>query len=150
MLSHTQYHHGILNISVVHDVVHKTHQWLPYSSPAVPSGTVTNVGAEVVDGGLHVTFDPITDPNAARGNVSYMVCYTTETNAIMVCETTQVSPTIISVPGNEVYNVTVTPFTVAGLGMTSAGVVAGKMLEHESMFSQSDVTGCTMCSQSDW
>lgn len=101
------------------------------SSPAVPTGTVTNVAVESVDGGLRVSFDPITDPTVARGNVSYMVCYTTQTNATMACEITQMSPTIISVPGNEVLNVTVTPFTAAGVGMSTGGVVFGKRTHAE-------------------
>ena len=104
----------------------------------MPTGIVTIVSVDVVSDGLRVTFDPITDPNVARGNISYMVCYTTQTNNTMVCETTPVSPIVISVLGNELYNVTVTPFTVAGLGMTSAPVVAGKP-EHKAVFSQSDV-----------
>ena len=95
----------------------------------MPSGTVTNVVVEPVAEGLRVTFDPITDPSVARGNVSYMVCYTTQTIATMVCETTQMSPAIISVPGNEVYNVTVAAFTAAGVGMSTGGAVFGKRLQ---------------------
>ena len=96
----------------------------------MPSGTVTNVRVESVPEGLRVTFDPITDPNLARGNVSYMVCYTTETNTTnLVCEVTQMSPVIISVPGNELYNVTVAAFTGAGVGMSTGGVVFGKRVQ---------------------
>ena len=117
----------------------------------MPTGTVTNVAVESVEGGLRVTFDPITDPTVARGNVSYMVCYTTQTNATMVCEITQTSPIIISVPGNEVLNVTVAPFTAAGVGMSTGGVVFGKRTyaEHKYEFSQSDWLACTPFSQSD-
>jgi len=117
----------------------------------VPTGTVTNVAVESVDGGLRVTFDAITDPTVARGNVSYMVCYTTQTNATMVCEITQMSSIIISVPGNEVLNVTVAPVTAAGVGMSTGGVVFGKRTyaEHKYEVSQSDSLACTPFSQSD-
>lgn len=117
----------------------------------MPTGTVTNVAVESVDGGLRVTFDAITDPTVARGNVSYMVCYTTQTNATMVCEITQMSSIIISVPGNEVLNVTVAPVTAAGVGMSTGGVVFGKRTyaEHKYEVSQSDSLACTPFSQSD-
>ena len=119
--NHTQCHHYITRkVGAKHT---------DHSSLAVPSGTVTNVVVEPVAEGLRVTFDPITDPSVARGNVSYMVCYTTQTNATMVCETTQMSPAILSVPGNEVYNVTVAAFTAAGVGMSTGGAVFGKRLQ---------------------
>jgi hypothetical protein len=83
---------------------------------------VMNVRASVGGNGLTVTFDPITNPNEARGNVSYMVCYSLRGNTTQVCQTTLDSS--ITFPGtfSNIFAVTVTPVTAAGAGMASTAI----------------------------
>ena len=87
---------------------------------------VMNVRASVGGSGLTVTFDPITNPNEARGNVSYMVCYSLRGNTTQVCQTTLDSS--ITFPGtfSNIFAVTVTPVTAAGAGMASTAIEVGK------------------------
>ena len=93
----------------------------------MPAATVGNIQGSVSDNGLTVTFDTLTDPNDARGNVSYMVCYTLDGETQPTCVTTASSlVTIPGVPRGRAYTITVTPETIAGVGTESQATFVGE------------------------
>jgi hypothetical protein len=94
-----------------------------YSRQDVPLVTVSNIQADLNGDGLTVTWEALTDPNQARGNVSYMVCYSPVGETTRICETT--NDTMITFAGvstNNAYTVTVTPLNGAGTGPESPGI----------------------------
>ena len=93
----------------------------------VPAVTVGNIQGRIDDNGLTVTFTPLTDPNDARGNVSYIVCYMQLGSTDEVCQTTTDSS--VTFPGSfagSLYSVTVTPATTVGAGTQSAPISIGQ------------------------
>ena len=108
---------AVLNVSSTPVSVHNT----------VPAVTVGNIQGTIDDNGLTVTFDPLTDPNDARGNVSYIVCYMQLGSTDEVCQTTTDSS--VTFPGSfagSLYSVTVTPATTVGAGTQSAPISIGQ------------------------
>ena len=140
-IGHNEFLHqaGRLVLSIPHTLhntaLHIQPNVLPsYMNHTVPVATVGNIQGSVSDSGLTVTFDTLTDPNDARGNVTYVVCYTLDGETQRTCVTTASSPvTIPGVPRNRAYTITITPETIAGVGTESQATLVGELLQPTNM-----------------